>query len=53
MFAFVFAHIDELGRFFDCTKRRFNRGFRIPDERHHRPICAYPRIDIEQRNAVH
>ena len=52
MRAFVFAHIDELCRFFNCAKRPFYRGVRAPNEGHDRPVRRRARIDIEQRNAV-
>jgi hypothetical protein len=51
--AFVSAHVDQLCGLFDPAKRRFHRRFRIPDERHNRPVRARARIDIEQRNALY
>ena len=52
MRAFLFAHVDQLRRFLNSTKRRFNRRVRIAGEGDHSAIRARAGIDIEQRNAI-
>jgi hypothetical protein len=53
MFAFMFAHVNQLTRHFDRANRSLNDSIRLTNKCHNRTIRRFARINIQQTNTFY